>query len=380
MIFPDTQPALDLVAILLFAGVAQGILLAATLLTVRRGNRTANRILSALLGIFVVHIVLQTLHATNYLFQFPHFSKSNVPLAFLIGPLFYWYVRALTERDFRLEKKLLWQCLPALGIALWLFPFYIQSAETKIQVLTGDLANLCRPCVMIAWLTMIHLLIYFIAAARQLLQHTRNIKAAFSSLEKINLTWLRTLLLIYAADWILALAMQIRSGDAMTANLLWLFVSIVMYVIGYMGLRQPEIFAGIDESTNGRVQKKKYEKSTLAPGKAEEYHPKLLQLMAAEKPYLNSALNLPNLAKRLSISSHHLSQIINERLQQNFFEFVNGYRVDEARRLLHEPAQRHLNIAQIGYDAGFSSTSAFNAAFKKHAGTTPSQFRQRQLI
>ncbi len=97
--------------------------------------------------------------------------------------------------------------------------------------------------------------------------------------------------------------------------------------------------------------------------------------MEVDKPFLDHSLTLPRLAEKLSISIHDLSQIINERLKQNFFEFVNSHRVGEAKKILSDPEYENLTIAAIGFETGFNSTSAFNAAFKKHTGMTPSQYR-----
>ena len=77
-------------------------------------------------------------------------------------------------------------------------------------------------------------------------------------------------------------------------------------------------------------------------------------------------------------TSYHLSQLLNENLNQKFYDFVNGYRVEEAKRALFDPANDHLTILAVALEAGFSSKSAFNAAFKKFAGTTPSDFRKQR--
>ena len=77
----------------------------------------------------------------------------------------------------------------------------------------------------------------------------------------------------------------------------------------------------------------------------------------------------------MSISSHHLSQILNERIRQNFFDFVNSYRIEEAKRKLVEPATKHYSILGIAEEVGFNSKSAFNNAFKKHTNMTPTEFK-----
>ena len=370
------QPSLDFITVLLLAGVVQGGFLAVALLSLRRGNRVANRILGLLLALFAGNIILHTLAYTQYLFKFPQLAKVDAPLTFLFAPLFYFYVKALTKKDFRFETTAWLHFIPFVLSAVAFVPFYLQPAAEKIQYLHEAWAAPCLQCRIIGWLLIIQMLIYFVAAYKMLQRHQENIKAAFSSIEKINLNWLRYLLAVYAFDWLAVLAWQLSGGGMATANYLWLFVSIIMYAIGYKGLQQPEIFAGIDAAAipEAAAAKKKYEKSTLTPAKAEAYYQKLLHVMATEKPYRQRDLSLPKLAQRLSMSTHHLSQIINERLQQNFFELVNQYRIEEAKSMLIE--QANINVAEIGFEAGFSSVSAFNIAFKKYTGMSPSQFRR----
>jgi AraC-like DNA-binding protein len=109
----------------------------------------------------------------------------------------------------------------------------------------------------------------------------------------------------------------------------------------------------------------KYEKSTLTPARASAYVSKLLHLMESERLFARSELKLQDLAHQLDISPHHLSQIINERLGQNFFEFINHY--------------QQFTILSLALEVGFNNKASFNAAFKKHTGMTPSQFRDTHV-
>jgi AraC-like DNA-binding protein len=208
--------------------------------------------------------------------------------------------------------------------------------------------------------------------------HAAGIKQSHSSIEKINLRWLQYLLSAFVIAWLVTLAIQLSAATPQAFNYSWLLVAVVTFLIGYMGLRQPEIFAGEENLVSGSegIQKKKYEKSALTADKAGQYLAKLQKLMAAEKPFLDKDLTLNSLAEKLSIPSHHLSQIINESLRQNFFEFVNSHRVEEAKKLLLDPANRHLNLAEIGHKAGFNSVSSFNAVFKKFVQMTPSRYQK----
>jgi AraC-like DNA-binding protein len=123
------------------------------------------------------------------------------------------------------------------------------------------------------------------------------------------------------------------------------------------------------------LPKKKYEKSSLSEEVEENLLLKLNRLLTDEQPYLDSDLTLPKLAQRLNTSPHHLSQLLNDRLQQSFFDLLAQYRVQEAQRLLHAPTTSNLKIDEIAERVGYNSTSAFHTAFKRLTGQTPAQFR-----
>jgi AraC-like DNA-binding protein len=178
--------------------------------------------------------------------------------------------------------------------------------------------------------------------------------------------------------WSIAFVVDIGWHDTGDIGFIWLLVSLFMYLIGYFGLLQPEIFSGElkGEKLQAPSGKKKYEKSTLSPEQAEKIHKRLLSFMELSKPYINPTLTLSALSKEMNLSPHHLSQVINERLNKNFFEFINQFRIEEAKQLLIDPQKRHLNLAALGFEAGFNSVSSFNSIFKKVTSFTPSQYQQ----
>lgn len=128
-----------------------------------------------------------------------------------------------------------------------------------------------------------------------------------------------------------------------------------------------------------RRQKKtgKYKTSALDRERAEKILPKLLDLMEKEKIYLDADLTLKKLSERLMIHYNHLSQIINEKLEYSFNDFVNRYRIEEAKKKLADPKEGKKTVLEIAYDTGFYSKSVFNTAFKKFTGMTPSQFKKK---
>ncbi len=338
------------------------------ILTIRRGDRFANRILASILIVFSISIVLHTLSHTNSKFNLPHHEGIITILFYLIGPLIYFYVEGLTIPSFMITKKDYLHFMPFIICLIIYLPFYLLTSVNKTQHIIGEI---------IAVGVLFQTFAYIVLSIIALRKHKQAIKESFSSLEKINLNWLRFLIVGYIITWTIAIVLEGFHGKIESWDYSWIIVSVFMYAIGYMGLRQPEIFSGAHlENLKGVAPaKKKYEKSTLTVEKADEYHEKLRTIMEKEKPYLQHDLTLPVLAKTLSISIHHLSQIINERLNQNFFEFVNCYRIGEAKRMIQDPQKKNLNLSAIGFEAGFNSVSAFNTAFKKHTRMTPSQFR-----
>ena len=125
-----------------------------------------------------------------------------------------------------------------------------------------------------------------------------------------------------------------------------------------------------------RKLKSKYKDSSLEPEAVERCMKQLLYVMDIEKLYKDDSLSLQLLAKKISISSHILSQIINEQLNKNFSDFVNSYRIEASKKMLQE-ADEETSILHICYEVGFNSKSAFYRAFKKFAKMTPSQYQKR---
>lgn len=101
--------------------------------------------------------------------------------------------------------------------------------------------------------------------------------------------------------------------------------------------------------------------------------------MASNKPFLAPELTLDQLALQLSLRPRVLSQVINDRLGQNFYDFINRYRIQEASRLLTNPKDRKITILEVLYEVGFNSKSSFNTLFKKYTGLTPSEFKKKSL-
>ena len=118
---------------------------------------------------------------------------------------------------------------------------------------------------------------------------------------------------------------------------------------------------------------RKYEKSLLSENQLDEYAAALAELMQEQKVYLDTELSLQKLAQQLRIPSHHLTQVMNLRLNVNFYDYINGYRIDHACALMRQ--EQSLNLESLAVASGFNSKVSFNRNFKNRMGCTPSSYR-----
>jgi AraC-like DNA-binding protein len=367
------QSSLSLPAVLCLLGVAQALLLALVLLTIQRGNRTANRILAAFAVSISVSVTATILSNLHYFQIYSHLSRINHPFDFLGGPLLFLYIRALTARKPVFEKKMLLHFVPAVAVVLYLTPFYLQSWEYKHSRLPTVNWYYVRSALVIT-----QFLIYLVLIIRMLVRYSRRINDRSTPAERTVLFQVRFLVISFITLWFLGILrygidLRYPSHMIQTIWILPLAVTAILYTLAYFGLRKSEVLIGLDQLQ----PEKKYERSTLTPERSQRYLNKLQHAMEPEKVYIDGNLTLQKLAARLSIPVQHLSQVVNEQLNQNILDFINTHRVAEAKRRLLDPSRKHLSILAIAEEVGFNSKSSFNAVFKKHANITPSEFRKR---
>jgi AraC-like DNA-binding protein len=347
----------------------------------KNGQPKANRVLALLILGFSLSIGLPKL-VREYRTTLPHLILLNSPLTFLVGPLLYYYGTLLMARRPVSFKQFLPHLLPYLIATSYLMPFYFQSAGSKVEFALYTAAHGLSEDLILMWvLKNIHLFVYVVGLIWVLSRHAHMVKSAFSNVERINLSWLKHLVVGIAVVWLvnfglfIAAMLQFAQSSARTAGVVaGSLLSLLVYSVGFKGFRQPEIFANGRPSVVDLEQKRKYERSGLTPERAAEFEGRLIAFMGQEKPYRDADITLLELAKAVSIPQNLLSQVINEQLGKSFFDFVNEHRVEEAKRILADANLRHLTILAVAYEAGFNSKSAFYRAFKKSTHMTPSQF------
>lgn len=331
----------------------------------KKGKIISHRILGAFLLVNSLYIINFSLNAIGKSIglNLQSFNGVGSSFGFLFGPLIYLYSKSLTQKDFSLKVSN--------SVHLSFFVFALLSILLNIEIpyeyRYGVLYLQITPYMMVSFIV--------------ILQYRKRIRDYYSSIEKLNLTWMLYVVGAFFFMWIVDL-MNFLLADFNLINrmmqrylaFLSLMINFVFAIlIFYKALQYPEIFSGLPE----QEKRRKYTQSRLTDNEKSQYLRKLKQYFLNKKPYLNSELTINDVAEELGISSKYLSQVINESFGKNFYDFINSYRIAEAKENLLKDSDPKKTVLEVLYDSGFNSKSAFNTAFKKHTGYTPTQFKKQ---
>lgn len=315
-------------------------------------------------------------------------SSALIALFLLHGPFMYLYVKTLSAGKRVFKSKFLWHFIPFVAFILYLIIAF-QFPDYSKNIHVSHAADAPEP----PFLFVVFLLatalsgpVYFVLAHKKY----RNLKKSSENFTSkgIHLQWLGKLIFIFGMVWtaliIVAVIHHVFHLFTMTfcTNGLFLALSGFIILIGYYGLNQQEVFISHSTPQNEEVEegeKEKYAASRLEGEKLQQCFLKVETFMESEKPYLNPDLTLPKLAEDLKVSTHHLSQVINEKHGSNFFDYINQFRVEEVKKKIVSEEFKNYSLLGIAMESGFNSKSAFNRVFKKMTSLTPSQFRNSTL-
>ena len=357
---------LSILEIISIITALQLLMLGLVLLSKISIKKQSNRILS----LFMFSNFLLMISFLIYLFNI--FDLTSIPVFYyLLGPLMYFYVLSMCTKNFQLQPRHLVHgiifILMVLFVGARLVFFNTESSSRWIylEVLISQI------------ILHIQIACYVIASFLSIFKYRIEIKNHYAAIERINLSWLLTIIIAFTAMWgtdLVAFVINLTFGDigrigyylivcSITINLLF-----VNYLV-YRGLRQPEVFSGMKAP-------EKYSGSKITEEESMQKVDQLKDLMQNQKPYLNPDLTIKDLSEQTNIHHKFLSQIINSQLGQNFYDFVNSYRIKEAMEIMVKNTDEKMTILEIIYEVGFNSKSAFNNAFKKNTGKTPSEFKR----
>ncbi len=381
---------LNFIDLIILISASQSLFLS-IIIYFKYGKTTANKALALLLFFYALVLAEMILTDVQFFMVSPHLMLILFGTPFLLGPLHYLYAKYLIRSSERFRLKD--------GVHFILFIIYLIAVSPEIlksstgltqdfSILQGN--SIPTQFLILNWLVMIQVVVYALMIIRVVKRYSRQIKDVFSSVEKIKLNWLTYLVILLSGVIILyiientLITGRVISNKYMVSSVI---AGVYVYIIGYLVLFKSDVYTNpafvnqieqLNETENeSGIGSKKYLKSGLSDEAAEEHLNILIKLMEDKKPYMDSELTLNKLAELISISPHHLSEVINKKLNQNFFDFVNSYRIEKVKEDLLNPQKQNYKLLSIALDAGFNSKSSFNTIFKRQTGMTPSEFKRR---
>jgi AraC-like DNA-binding protein len=350
------------------------------------GNQKGKPLSNRLLALFVLSkgicylngIVYQ--YKSYFLLHLPDLFYIRYSFEFLLAPTLYLYIKSITYRNFKLSGKAWLHAIPFIVCGLYfVFNYHIYSVDTKRLLLNNNVFFPAGVKDLYWYILHVHIIVYCLLGLRLLKSYRQALKNQFSSFDKINLNWLSTLTWFFLIIWMVSFVelllnhtgLHFRVPRLLYISSIFLFANTIVF----KGLKQPQIFIGIEVMNN----KPKYIGSTLTEVQRKKYLEKIESHMNLEKTFMDPLITLEMLAKNMSIPPRHLSQVLNESLKTNFYDFINKYRIEESKQLLVNPDNQNKTVLEILYDVGFNSKSVFNTAFKANTGTTPTEFRRQHL-
>lgn len=371
---------MDIWSVLIVVFVFQGIfILFSILISKSRRKRIENRVLVVLV-VVLLWMLLEFLCVRN---------KINLGLSFfygtrygswlVLGPLVFFYFRAIAKAKKRLTKQDVLHFVPFV-IFVIVLPLLLGDTLNQRQIDYGMLSVFDHRQKIIAPTEYLYSYVFmgqFLSFATYLMfslllirKYSIQIRQEYAQINT-KVKWLRLFILSFILMFIFTaiFLFLLLKTDIYRRHMDYLYVipvGLLFYAIGYFLV--DENWAPLEE------KRPKYANSTFDQKKRLDYVKKLETLIKEESLYLNPNIRLRDLAKRMDMSSHHLSQLLNQHYNASFFDFINKYRVENAKELIKNHPERIL--IHIAFDSGFNNKTSFVNSFKKFEQTTPSRFKE----
>lgn len=358
-------------------------------LALRKDNSVANKYLIIILGLFLFNFIKLFVDESGLYRNFSALIYSDASIALLYGPLFYFYVRALIKKVSCSTKDLL-HLIPFVVHFLIILPAFLLDHNSKVRAyeafLSSGFTTAYQPLLTYG-MKIVQYVAYLILCVQMIKKYKNEIRDHLSNTYKTDLSWLKNLFLINTGFLVfLFVALIFHAAGVFTMNhyftrITYLWDMVIILIFSSMALRQSPVFQVPEDSVIEVPAEKnndeiKYGSARLEKDTVDSVLKELIDYVEKEKPYLDPELTVSTLGEKISLQRHIISQVINSGLKMNFYSFINGYRIEEAKKMFNSPEYNDKNIIEIAYLSGFTSKSHFNLSFKKATGVTPKEFRK----
>lgn len=368
-----------------FIGIGLALFLS-FLLLIKKDKGTFDYIL---LSWLLLNAAMLFFYYLNFIGQTQEYVPFLIALGlipYLISPLLFIYVSSLVQgpRFSWLMQSI--HFLPYLIMLASILYYYWQPSEYHVVKVSEGYINIGGrlPFHVKNWslIMAFSACLYPLLCLHKLFKHRTAIENEFSNLQEKTLDWMRYWIIIeFVFFWISFLI--INAGDRNFIEIIISFKVIAgmiifnVFVVGFFGVRQSNIFVGSRLKESNLRKDEKYRHSNLNSLESSKLLDELKERMKSEQWYKNASLNAAEVASGMGVSKHQLSQLINEKTEGNFYEFINGFRISEFQERLKAGEADKLTLLGLAFDCGFNSKSTFNHLFKKRVGMTPSEFRKK---
>jgi AraC-like DNA-binding protein len=323
-------------------------------------------------------VIIGTVTFSGNAIYLPHLFRLDSPLHYLFGPISFFYTLASFKPDFKFRRIHLLHLLPFLINTVEFLPFYFSPASEKIANYNFliETSSLIMPVhsVLKAFAALIYLVLQVVVFFQFRPRNTADNKSQLTLVSWFTIFFTGQTILIFG------LLINVFTGFKLFADAYRytiLIDTLYLYCTTIALMLYPDLLYGktTDKKIQEHIQKEKYQHSKLS----EEDKDHILQefisfLKSDKKPFLNPGLTMNEVAKLLKVSPQQLSQVVNEKTNLNFTNYLNTYRIETAKEILQTLDFQKHTIDAVAEMSGFNSKSPFYQAFKKNAGMTPKEF------
>ena len=381
---------MNLIKTFLLLGFLQSILIAFALFRIK-GKRLPNALLAFHLlswGLMCFYRY-SSFQKKDFLLAYHFTLKFNYVVETVMFVFAFLYIKYLATEEKHFSKKDYLHFIPALVTFILLIPFFVMPVQQKVQVHMARVDEYYQILEFVLFfVSIIQGILYFAFSFKYIKQYHLKLKENYSNTSVRTIYWMQIMLGGVLSMLIFGLAgVFLGHRTQIIYNTMYFIVGLSIYVVAYYMLIQNSLFSNMYDSdvvipnlaySDTESDLKLYNQ---AGGLDVMYSKTIIQelerIMNEERIFLFHDLSLNSVAQRINIPKQHISEVLNKTLGTNFFDYVNTYRVEEAKRKLKDKAMEKYTLIALGIESGFNSKASFYRNFRKYENMTPLEFKQQ---
>lgn len=381
----NTTLTLTALSLFIILGVFMGFILSFFFILKKSPNSKANRFQGLLLLTLSLCIFEQFLNMTGFIVRVLFVTNTTEPLNLVIGPFLYLFVkRSIDPQDTR--KELIHFILPVLYLGYMILDYvqtnefkynsYINSYHPDWPLLAYTRKIVSDPLKLKGYLnlvTAVQIFLYTTLSIRLLIRKATQSGSTILKTDDEVLKSLRNMVVHIIIIVVIFITVKLNFRADLGDYFIGLYISFFALLTTIRVMNDSSYF-----DKNGSfidISVSKYRKSSLTENDKMRILSGIENEFESKNYFEDNLASLSDLAKKLGESPHHVSQVINEKLNCNFFELLARYRIEKAKKIFSEDLKNKLTVEEVSEMVGYNSRTAFNNAFRKITGKTPSEFR-----